>query len=306
MASVKHPSDTIAACFAAAGCEGAAHVAALDGDQSIGFEADRPVVMASTVKPLIAIEAFDQIARGALDPARRFRIEPARATAGGPGITTFRYPIEIALRDLAVLMLAISDNTATDLLTDLIGFDALNRRLAKLELYNTSIVSDLRTMWDDVGKEMGFASYAELLAAQNGARGAAAQARATDRAAIDRCAVIDPARTTRSTARDMTCFLAQVWNDTAAHPEACAMLREAMAGQVARRMEPAVPDGGALAAKSGSLFGRIRNEIGVIGYPDGRAYAFAVFTRAHEPFAGAGLINAAMAEAVRRAIEALR
>lgn len=306
MALVKRPSDDIAACFAAAGCAGALHVAALDGDDSIGLDADRPMVMASTVKPLIAIEVFDQIAHGKLDPARRFRIEPGQATAGGPGITNFQYPVEIAVRDLATLMLTISDNTATDLLTQRIGFDAIHRRLAKLELYNTHIVSDLQTMWDNIGKEMGFASYAELLAAQNGAKGDAARARATDQAVIDKCAAIDPARTTRSTARDMTFFLSQVWDDTAAHPKACASLRQVMGEQVTRRMEAAVPDGGKLAAKSGSLFGRIRNEIGVITYPDGKAYAFAVFTHAQKPFAGVALINIAMAEAVHRAIAALR
>ena len=306
MAQTTHLTDDITAAFAAAGCDGALHVAAIDGERSFGLEADRRMVMASTVKPLIAIEVFDQIVAGRLDPARRMRIAPKEATAGGPGIALFEHPVEIAVRDLAILMLTISDNTATDVLTHLVGFEAIHRRLSKLELYKTAITSDLKTMWDSIAKELGFADYAELLAAQSGKLGQAAKTRATDQAAIDRCAVIDPARTSHATARDMTHFLSLVWRDAAAAPAACAMLRAVMADQVSRRMEPAVPDGGKLAAKSGSLFGRIRNEIGVITWPDGRRYAFAVFTHAHTPFKGAPAINAAMAGAVKSAIGALR
>ena len=78
-----------------------------------------------------------------------------------------------------------------------------------------------------------------------------------------------------------------------------------MGQQVTRRLEAAVPDGGALAAKSGALFGRVRNEVGVITWPDGSRYAVAIFTRAHAPFAGAAGINAQMARAVKLGIEAL-
>jgi beta-lactamase class A len=40
------------------------------------------------------------------------------------------------------------------------------------------------------------------------------------------------------------------------------------------------PRGVRVAAKSGSLFGVIRNEIGVLEFPDGRRYAAVVVTRA--------------------------
>jgi beta-lactamase class A len=298
--------DEVAARFAAAACEATLHVSALEGDGAIGLNAEKPMVMASTVKPLVALEVFARIAEGSIDPGRRFRIEPRQATAGGAGLATFRFPVEISVADLASLMLNISDNTATDFLIALVGLDAIRRMAAKLGLADTLIVSDLKTMWDGIGAELGFASYAELLAARSGALGEAARARATNQVEIDKCSVIDPARTTRSTAGDMTNFLSQVWRGGAAAPEACEMLRQVMRDQVARRMERAVPDGGDLAAKSGSLFGRVRNEIGVITYPDARRYAFAVFTRAQRPFSDAAEIDAAMADGVRAAIEALR
>jgi len=58
-------------------------------------------------------------------------------------------------------------------------------------------------------------------------------------------------------------------------------------------------------AKSGSLLGVVRNEIGVISYPDGRRYAAAVFTRS-PPGSDEVSINAAIGIATARAVAALR
>jgi beta-lactamase class A len=62
-----------------------------------------------------------------------------------------------------------------------------------------------------------------------------------------------------------------------------------------------------VAAKSGSLVGIIRNEIGVISYPDGDQYAAAVFTRSPPGSHDAAIshaIGAATAWAVTRLREA--
>jgi beta-lactamase class A len=60
-----------------------------------------------------------------------------------------------------------------------------------------------------------------------------------------------------------------------------------------------------VAAKSGSLFGIVRNEIGVISYPDGRQYSAAVFTRS-QPGADDAAISRAIGSATRQAVTALR
>ncbi len=200
-------------------------------------------------------------------------------------------------------MMTISDNAATDVVTRTIGLDAVNERATACGCRDTRVVSDLQTMLDGVGREMGFTSYAGLLAAQAGTRGPAARAQSTDAQRLAGLSALNPAYASRSTARDMTTFLAAVWNDSGASPVACADLRRVMAQQVTRRLEPAMPDGGSLAAKSGGLFGRIRNEI---GYPDGRSYAVAIFTLARDPFKGTAAINAQMSRIADLAIKALR
>ncbi|CAN5812920.1 serine hydrolase [soil metagenome] len=272
----------------------------------MGFEADRPVVPASVFKVLVGLEFYARAAEGEIDPAKQADLRPAVVTPGPVGISNFQDPVRLSLRDLARMMLTISDNAATDLLIARVGLDAINARAVMCGCRETRIVSDLKTLLDTMAVDLAFRSYAELLNAQAGKLGPAAQAGSTDPARIAAVAALDPARGSRTTARDMTTLLASIWNDTAALPPACATLREVMGQQVTRRLEAAVPDGGALAAKSGGLFGRVRNEIGVITWPDGARYAFAVFTQAHQPFVGAAAINAAMAQAVKTGIEALR
>ncbi|WP_459184983.1 hypothetical protein [Streptomyces sp.] len=49
----------------------------------------------------------------------------------------------------------------------------------------------------------------------------------------------------------------------------------------------------------------VRNEVGVIAYPDGRRYAAAVFTRSR-PGSDEAPINAAIGAAAARAVSALR
>jgi beta-lactamase class A len=60
-----------------------------------------------------------------------------------------------------------------------------------------------------------------------------------------------------------------------------------------------------VAAKSGSLVGIIRNEIGVIECPGGRGYAAAVVTRAHQPWQRDADINPVIGTAAATAIRIL-
>jgi beta-lactamase class A len=296
----------ITAGFAAAGCDGALHALALSSGAEVAVEADRPVVMASVFKPLVALELYAQVEAGEIEPAAAADLRPGEVTPGPTGLSNLQGPARVSLRDLAYLMLTISDNAATDVLIGATGLDRINARARACGCLSTVIESDLAAMLDATAAEMGFAAYSVLVEAQSGRMGEDARARAIDPERLDALAALDPARSSRTTARDMTRFLATVWADTAASGQSCRTLREVMAQQVTRRLEPAVHDGGGLAAKSGGLFGRVRNEIGVITDPDGERYAVAVFTRAHRPFAGAAAINAEMGRAARTAIQALR
>lgn len=294
--------DQISRIFVDAGCVGALHVRRLSDDAEVDLRADDVWLAASIIKVAIGLEFYAQADDGALDPARMITLVPGRRTPGPTGISSAIDPVTISLRDLCAAMLAISDNAATDVVLEVVGIDAVNDRLGRLGCTSTVLVESIGSSIDALATELGFTDYATLLQAQAGDLGPEAQRVSTNQDRIGATRVLDPARATRTTARDMTCLLRAVWLDQAASETACANLRQAMAGQVTRRLAPAVPDGGGLAAKSGSLFGRVRNEIGVITTPTGEHFALAVLTRPHRPFVGTATIDRAMSEAVRVAI----
>ncbi|HZP53148.1 serine hydrolase [Actinocrinis sp.] len=87
--------------------------------------------------------------------------------------------------------------------------------------------------------------------------------------------------------------------------EACARVRAVMAKQLTRnRLASAFRPPVRVAAKSGSLMGIVRNEIGVVTYLDGHRYAAAVFTRS-QPGADEGAISPAIGAAAARAVAVL-
>ena len=88
---------------------------------------------ASTIKIAILYELFRQAEEGriALDDPQP--LSPS-ARAGGAGILQeLRSPV-LSLRDLATLMIVLSDNTATNAVIDAVGMDNVTRRMEGLGL----------------------------------------------------------------------------------------------------------------------------------------------------------------------------
>jgi beta-lactamase class A len=292
--------------FDEAGCIGSLHAVRLSDGTEVSHDADRAHVLASVVKVPIGLEFYAQVDAGRVDPKETVALDPAHRTPGPVGISQFEDIVTMSLRDLSYLMLTISDNAAADAVTAAVGIPAVNDRLIAVGCRETVVVESLQTMLNGVASDMGHRSYPELVAAQSGEMGPDVQALATDPERIDRCRALDPAHSSRTTARDATRLLAAVWANTAASPRACATLRRAMSQQVTRRLAGAVPNGGTLEAKSGGLFRRVFNEIALITDPGGEAYSVAVLTRTHRPDSSGTTISGAMALAVAEALERLR
>ncbi|MEW2622985.1 serine hydrolase [Streptomyces sp. NPDC048106] len=296
-------TDDIRKIFERAGCEGALCVQPLEGDAEFGLSADEPVVPASVVKVQVALEAEISFAEGRLDPCERVTLSAADRTPGPAGISLFDDDAVLSWRDMVVLMLTISDNHSTDALLRRVGVDALNVTAARLGLTGTVIKSDLHTMLDSIGQDVGCASWKDSLAWAAGAS-ADEVARADERLLASRA--LDPSQGTRTTPRDMVDLLRLIWTDQAGPAAACARVRAVMARQLTRhRIASGFRLPVRVAAKSGSLVGVIRNEIGVVSYPDGRRYAVAVFTRS-PPGADDATISRAIGTATAQAITALQ
>jgi beta-lactamase class A len=295
--------DEIRAIFEQAGCQGTLCVRSLDDDAEFGLRADELVIPASVVKVQIALEAETWFTDGRLDPREHVTLSAADRTPGPAGVSLFDDDAVVSWRDMVVLMLTISDNHASDVLLRRVGIDSVNATAARLGLVSTVIESDVQTMLDSIGQDIGCAGWEDSVAW-------AAVASADDQARADgqllACAALDPLRGTRTTAGDMASLLGLIWADRAGPAAACERVRAVMARQLTRhRIASGFRLPVQVAAKSGSLVGMIRNEIGVISYPDGRRYAAAVFTRSR-PGSDDLAISTAIGMATARAVAALR
>ncbi|MFG3531118.1 serine hydrolase [Streptomyces sp. NPDC047917] len=296
-------TDGIGTVFEQAGCKGALCVQSLDDEIEFGLRADEPVVPASVVKVQVALEVETWFADGRLDPSERVTLRAADRTPGPVGISLFDDDAVLSWRDMVILMLTVSDNHTTDVLLRRVGVEAVNVTAARLGLSDTVIESDLQTMLDSVGQDVGRAGWKDSVAWAADAS-ADELARADEQLLASRA--LDPLRGSRTTPRDMVDLLRLIWSDQAGPAVACRRVRAVMARQLTRhRIASGFRRPVQVAAKSGSLVGVVRNEIGVISYPDGRRYAAAVFTRSR-PGSDDAAISAAIGTATARAVSALR
>lgn len=281
----------IHAALADAGVTGWLHALDIDSGEQLDAGGDQPVCTASVHKLCVLVALHEQAARGALDLAEQVECGPKERTAGPTGVAAMLDAARMSLRDLAYLMMAVSDNAAADLLLRRVGLDAVNATTARLGLTRTRAVH----------------SFGEMLAtvkADAGPEGARALA---DPRVVSRLRALDPERTNRSTPRDMTRLLGAVWRDEACTPEHGAAIRRIMGLQVwPHRLASGFPfDDVHVAGKTGSL-PTLRNEVGVVEYPDGGRYAVAVFTRTAHTAATLPAADAVIGTAARIAVDALR
>lgn len=269
-----------------------------------GWDTDRAFVAASTFKVAVALEFCLRAARGELDPAERVTIISSELTLGSHALGDYIDPVEISLRDLARVMLAVSDNGATDLLLRRLGIDRINETLRSLGLRDTVIAADVHTISQAHAMELGQPTFKELLDAHAGNLGEAARAIANDRQRIAASSALDASITTRTTPRDMVNLLEMVWTDTSGPQAGCAMLRHLMSFQPISRIASALTGNARVWGKTGTLFGVAANEIGVIELDD-RLYFVAAFTRAGTPYEHQSQIIPAIGTAVAEAIAQL-
>ncbi|MEV4305123.1 serine hydrolase [Nonomuraea sp. NPDC049624] len=274
--------------FAAAGVRGFVHARDLDGEAEIGLDPDAPVVLASVFKLPILLEYARQAAAGEVDRTERLTVTAADKD-GGVGTSGCADDVSLTLRDLAHFMMSMSDNAATDVLLRRVGLDRVNATLAELGLGRTRLIGGCATLFESVVEELGTIDVAGIPEER-----------------IRALAVRDPERTTAGTPREITTLLGLVWRDQAGPAEACAEVRDIMSRQIwPHRLSSGFPDEVRVSAKTGTLWG-VRNEAGVVEYPDGGRYAVAVFLHGDNLAFRIPAADAAIGEAARLAVEHLR
>ena len=241
----------------------------------LGIDSDTPVVLASVFKIPVALELGAQFDSGRLQPTERVRVPAEGRTTGPTGLSVLQDEVELSLRDLAQLMISVSDNAATDIVMARVGGrDAVNATLQRLGLGQTHLEGDcaflLARLVDDL--QLSDAERARL---SQGDEEVFADNAASRWAA---CRDLQAHTTNRSTPRETVRLLEMIWKDEAASPDACAFARRIMGQQVwPHRLRAGFPASVRTSGKTGTL-PFVRNEAGVVEYADGSRYAVAVFT----------------------------
>ena len=133
---------------------GRLHVAAWEPDapdRPLLIRADEAVTAASTIKVPILAAALAEVNAGRLDLARPSVIPAERA--GGSGVLRALPSLPaLTLADLLTLMIIVSDNTATNVVIDLVGMERVNEFCTEAGLNGTAL---RRKMMDADAKRRG-------------------------------------------------------------------------------------------------------------------------------------------------------
>jgi beta-lactamase class A len=112
----------------------------LDTGVSYALDSDNRVRTASTIKVAIMVEAFASVAEGKAKWTDEVVLTNAKKVPGSGVLQDLSDGLKLTLRDAMTLMMTVSDNTATNLVLDVLTTDAVNARMDSLGLKQTRVL----------------------------------------------------------------------------------------------------------------------------------------------------------------------
>lgn len=257
-----NPAARFEALLAKAGLEGCMHAVDIDTGTQISFRGEELCAAASTGKVPILVALMRAVGAGEAELDERIAIGAGHRTAGPTGLSIMTHPCELALGDVAQLMISISDNHATDIVLSRVSPRRVTAAMRELGLTVTTL-------------DMTISEEHSQLSA------------ATSSSELD---LRPETAAWRTTPAEMCALLRLVWLDQAAPPELCAQMRAMLHScltsngfdswmPIAGQVKLANKTGTRVLANQEAGVSLVRNEIGVFEYADGGRYAVAVCTR---------------------------
>lgn len=128
----------------------------LDTGESIGYREHESMMAASVIKLFVMVSVFEGVERDSFPFTKMFEIKREDCVPSCGALTYLHDQIQVTLMDLVTLMIIFSDNTATNVLIDFIGFDVINRTIAGLGFEKTVLN---RKMFDSESSKLGIQNY---------------------------------------------------------------------------------------------------------------------------------------------------
>jgi beta-lactamase class A len=112
----------------------------LDTGAEYSLGGDDRVPTASTIKVAVMVEAFSRVAAGKAKWSDELVLTKEKKVGGAGILPEFTDGLRLTLRDGVNLMMVLSDNTATNLVIDVLTADAVNARMESLGLKDTRLM----------------------------------------------------------------------------------------------------------------------------------------------------------------------
>jgi beta-lactamase class A len=137
----------------------------IGGGRFWGRDADKLFPAASTIKVPILIALARAVDAGRLGMDDRLRIQP-QDIAGGTGVLAWMQPdLQLRVRDFAYLMIAVSDNTATNVILRAVGLDRVGQTIGDLGMRQTGWVHYFLGRSPEPGQPYNYTSASDLVLA---------------------------------------------------------------------------------------------------------------------------------------------
>lgn len=233
----------------------------------IGYREDEVFPTASVIKLPLLVALHEAATAGRIDLAERVTYRDETKVAGSGVLQYLDDGLNPTLRDLAVLMMSVSDNTATDLLFDRVGKQRIEETMDHLGLPSIRIPFDIREMLMELvdmdhSRPGGYDELRRRLRLSLGSGGRS----------------MTPDQADRTSPADMCRLLELIEARAILNADACTAIIELMKRiQSATRIPGLLPKGTVVAHKTGS-YRRLRNDVGIVYAPNG-PYAVALFAR---------------------------
>lgn len=115
------------------------------GMSDLSLRADEVVSSASVIKVPMLVEACRQMRDGLLAPDTPFELADPQRVKGSGVMRYLHTGAVLTLEDLLTLMIVVSDNTATNILVDVLGVDQVNSTMRAMGCTRTTLQ---RKMYD--------------------------------------------------------------------------------------------------------------------------------------------------------------
>lgn len=102
--------------------------------QEFSYREDEKMYAASVIKLYIMADAFYRIKQGQLDPDQIYVMKKEDYVPSCGAVAYMHEGLEVTVMDLITLMIIFSDNTATNILIDLLGMDQINEEIKQMEI----------------------------------------------------------------------------------------------------------------------------------------------------------------------------